>query len=202
MRINESEDLVDFDRRAVERSVVVVASVTASDLDRATPCAGWTLGDLLGHMIVQHDGFAAAADGAPADLSRWVANPVGHDPAVEYSAAAARVVGAFAGHDPDRGFWLPEIRDGGPFPAAMAIGFHLVDYVVHTWDVAVSMGVGVVFDDDLVVAALRIAERVPAGAAREVEGAAFKPVLPIPTGSSAIARLLLVLGRDPSWVAP
>lgn len=84
----------------------------------------------------------------------------------------------------------------------MAIGFHLVDYVVHAWDVAVSMGMGVVFDDDLTAAALRVAERVPAGAAREVDGAAFKPVRPIPPGSSAIERLLLLLGRDPSWVAP
>jgi uncharacterized protein (TIGR03086 family) len=202
MRINGSEDLVGLDRRAVERSIVVVGSLTAADLGRATPCAEWTLGDLLGHMIVQHDGFAAAADGSPADLSTWVADPVGRDPAAEYSAAAARVIGAFARHDPDRGFWLPEIRDGGPFPAAMAIGFHLVDYVVHNWDVAVSMGAGVVLDDAVVAAALRIAERVPAGAAREVEGAAFKPVLPIPAGSSEMAQLLLVLGRDPSWVAP
>lgn len=202
MRINESDDLVGLDRRAVEESVVVASSMTAADLARVTPCVGWTLGDLLGHMIVQHNGFAAAAGGAPADLCAWAARPVGPEPAAEYSVAAARAVRAFAGHDPERGFWLPEIRDGGPFSASMAIGFHLVDYVVHTWDVAVSMGIDVRFEDDLVAAALRVAERVPVGAVREVEGAAFKPVRPVPTGASAIARLLLVLGRDPTWLAP
>lgn len=200
--MNGSEQLVGFDRRAVEQSVIVVSSVAGADLGRATPCEGWTLGDLLGHMIVQHNGFAAAADGAAGDLSIWVAKPVGPEPAAQYAAAAARVIGAFAGHDPDRGFWLPEIRDGGPFPAPTAIGFHLVDYVVHTWDVAVSTRMGVVFDDDLIAIAGRIAEQVPAGAAREVDGAAFKPVRPIPPGSSMLERILLVLGRDPSWVAP
>lgn len=202
MRINERDGLIGLDRRAVEHSVVVVSSITAADLARATPCEGWSLRDLLGHMIVQHNGFAAAADGASSDLAAWVAQPVGPEPASEYSDAAARVVGAFGRHDPDRGFWLPEIRDAGPFPASMAIGFHLVDYVVHTWDVAVSLGLDVRFDDEVISAALRVAEEVPGGAVREAQGAAFKPVLPVPPASSAIARLLLVLGRDPSWVAP
>jgi uncharacterized protein (TIGR03086 family) len=200
--MNSSDELVELDRRAVNESVDVVNSIRTVDLARATPCEGWLLGDLLRHMIAQHNGFAAAAEGAPADLSAWVAQPTGPEPATEYSVAAARVVDAFARHDPDRGFWLPEIRDGGPFPAAMAIGFHLVDYVVHTWDVAASTGVEVTFDDDLVSAALNVAERVPVGAAREIDGAAFKQVLPIPAGSSAFARLLLLLGRDPAWAAP
>ena len=53
-------DIRELDRRAVLASVEVVSRVTAADLGRATPCAGWTLGDLLAHMTVQHHGFAAA----------------------------------------------------------------------------------------------------------------------------------------------
>ena len=60
-------DIRDLDARAVRASVDVVEEITAVDLSRPTPCAGWTLGDLLAHMTVQHQGFAAAAAGRGAD---------------------------------------------------------------------------------------------------------------------------------------
>jgi uncharacterized protein (TIGR03086 family) len=202
MPINVVDDpLVRLDRRAVDLSVSAVAMVSAADLDRPTPCTEWSLGALLQHMIVQHHGFAAAAAGERSDAADWAPGPLGQDPAAEYATAARRVVEAFAGHLPDRGFWLPEIGDGGPFPAAMAISMHLVDYVVHTWDVMVAIGAEVEFDDDLTAAALAIAEQVPGGESREVDGAAFKPARTVPPGSSPRQRLLLVLGRDPDWIA-
>lgn len=175
--------------------------VSAADLDRRTPCAAWSLADLLRHMTVQHHGFAAAAAGERSGAADWAPGPLGPDPILDYVAAARRVVEAFAGHVPDRGFWLPEIGDGGPFPAAMAISMHLVDYVVHTWDVMVSIGAEVAFDDDLTAAALEVAEQVPGGESRVVDGAAFKPARTVPPGSSPRQRLLLVLGRDPDWIA-
>ncbi|MCX4393151.1 MULTISPECIES: hypothetical protein [unclassified Streptomyces] len=39
------------------------------------------------------------------------------------------------------------------FAAPRAIGFHLVDYVVHGWDVAASLGIRAAYDQDLVRAA-------------------------------------------------
>lgn len=47
--------------RALRASVAIVAQVSERDLGRPTPCADWTLRDLLAHMTVQHEGFAAAA---------------------------------------------------------------------------------------------------------------------------------------------
>jgi uncharacterized protein (TIGR03086 family) len=202
MLINGANDsLVRLDRRTVELSTAAVQSVSAADLRRGTPCAGWSLGDLLGHMIAQHNGFAAAAGGERSDVAAWAVRPMGDEPAAEYTAAADRVIAAFAAHLPDRGFWLPEISAGGPIPAAMAISMHLVDYVVHAWDVAATVGADLEFDDDLTSAALAVAEQVPDDESREAEGAAFKPALPVPPGSSTLDRLLLLLGRDPRWSA-
>jgi uncharacterized protein (TIGR03086 family) len=196
-------DVVQLDRRAVLRSVEIVANVTAGDLGRSTPCAGWTLEDLLGHMIAQHHGFAAAADGNITDLSAWEVHPVGDDPAGAYAAAARRLLGAFAADALlARPFWLPEVRDGGPFPARTAIGFHLVDYVVHGWDVAASIGVPADFAPDLVAAALDIAEQVPTGAAREVPVAPFGAALPAGADDSPMDHVLRLLGRCPSWPDP
>ena len=59
------------------------------------------------------------------------------DQVAEYIAAAEHVIAAFA--EPgvcERGFSLPEIITGVEFPAARAISFHFIDYVVHGWDVA------------------------------------------------------------------
>jgi hypothetical protein len=53
-------------------------------------------------------------------------------------------------------------------------------------------------DDDVLEAALQVAERVPTGEARLAPGAAFAPVLES-QGASTLDRILLLLGRSPGW---
>ena len=74
-------DVLDGDRRAVETTIGIVGKVGRDDLDRPTPCAGWTLGALLAHMIGQHYGFAAAAEGDSQDAAVFADRPVGERPA-------------------------------------------------------------------------------------------------------------------------
>ena len=192
--------VVDLDRRAVEVSAGIAARITPAQLTWPTPCAGWNLADLLSHMIAQHYGFAAAAEGNGADASAWQVHPVAAEPSSAYAAAADRVIAAFA---PDevlqRSFWLPEIRGGISLRAGTAIGFHLVDYVAHGWDVAAALGVPADYPPDVVAAALAIAEQVPDDASRLADGAAFQPARPVPAGETPMRRMLLLLGRSPAW---
>ena len=126
--------------RAVQYSVDHVDAVTTADLDRPTPCAGWTLADLLGHLMAQHRGFAAAATGHGADLTQWAVPQLGDDVRRQYRTEADAVLAAFAAvKAPDQPFHLPEFGTD-PFPAVLAIGFHTVDYLVHAWDVAATLG--------------------------------------------------------------
>lgn len=202
-----ASDIRDLDARAVRASVDVVSAVTADDLGRPTPCAEWTLGDLLSHMTVQHVGFAAAAAGRGADPDVWKASAPATDPVTEYAMAAELVIAAFA--EPgmlERGFSLPEIIPGVEFPAAQAISFHFIDYVVHGWDVARSLDIPYVLDPDLVIAALPVAEAVPAGERRLRPGAAFRPRLTGPAEpgyaeADPMDRILALLGRSPAWSA-
>ena len=130
-------DIVRLDASAVRASVQAVSRAGPADLARSTPCAGWTLADLLAHMTAQHHGFAAAAAGDGADLVRWQTGAPAADPVEEYATAAARVMEVFGAPGVlDRDFALPEINPQLRFPAEQAIGFHLVDYVAHGWDVA------------------------------------------------------------------
>ena len=114
----------------------------------------------------------------------------------EYAQAAELVIAAFA--EPgvlDRGFLLPAITPQ-PVPARLAIGFHLVDYVVHGWDVARALGLAYELPPDVLAAALPIAEAVPDNEARLEPGAAFAPRVPEP-GDDPLNRILALLGRDP-----
>src|ERR1700677_2932497 len=98
---NETSDLVRLDAAAVRASVEVAVKVSEADLDRATPCAGWAVADLLTHMTVQREGFAAAARGNGADLSHWQPRPSETAETAEalvaaYAAAADQVIGGVA----------------------------------------------------------------------------------------------------------
>lgn len=192
--------LVELDRRAVEAGLPLVAA--AKEWERPTPCAGWTLGRLLAHMAGQHRGFAAAARGGGADLAVWADVPVDGDPAGRYGAAAAQALAAFA--EPgalERRWALPEVHPTFGFPGATALGFHLLDYVVHAWDVAESLGLRAEFDEQVIGVALAVAEQVPDGPERLAPGAAFRPALPPPPGATPLTRILAATGRSPDWHA-
>jgi uncharacterized protein (TIGR03086 family) len=193
-------DVREFDRRAVRASVHAVSPLTADDLGRATPCAGWTLGELLAHMIVQHYGFAAAAVGRGADPALWRVCPLGADPVAEYAEAAEHVIAAFAADEVlNRQFALPEISTRVAFTGKQAISFHCLDYVVHGWDVARSLGSGLELGPDVVEYALRVARIVPNGPERLEPGAAFRPGIPASAGAGPLDTVLATLGRSPSW---
>ncbi|HEY3906889.1 MAG TPA: TIGR03086 family metal-binding protein [Streptosporangiaceae bacterium] len=201
MTTDPEDNIVALDAQAVRESVRVVARSKAADLSRPTPCAGWTLADLLTHMATQHYGFAAASTG-DGDLANWQPRPLGDDPVAAYQAAADHVLAAFAADRVlDRQFPLPEIPRAPAFPARQAISFHFIDYVVHSWDVAKTLGIEATFDPPLLDAALAVAQAVPAGQARLVPGAAFSTEVEW-LGDSRLDQIVAILGRSPNWQPP
>jgi uncharacterized protein (TIGR03086 family) len=193
--------IVALDALAVNASVDLVARARPADLARPTPCADWTLHGLITHMAAQHHGFAAAAAG-DGDPARWHPRRLGSDPVADYRAAAETVLAAFAADAvPGRQFPLPEIAAGALFPAPQAVSFHFVDYVVHSWDVARTLGLEAHFAPDLLDAALDVARAVPDGEYRLVPGAAFAPTVTWPDGSP-LDQVVALLGRSPGWQRP
>lgn len=202
MHINT--DVRPVHRIAVAASVDVVARVRSADLGRPTPCADWNLADLLTHMTVQHNGFAAAARGRGADLSVWdpatVADAVAADPARVYADAATDVLDAFTADGVlDAPFAMPEFGSDAVIPGAVAIGFHFVDYVVHGWDVACSIGAPFELPSEVVDAVLPIALAVPDTEVRDAPNSPFAHAVPPLHGVSGLDRVLRHLGRSPDW---
>ncbi|MGI5458845.1 TIGR03086 family metal-binding protein [Streptomyces sp. CA-249302] len=195
MTVTEA-DIVELDRVAVREAVRVVDLAKGEDWERDTPCAGWTLRQLVAHMAAQHHGFAAAARGAGQDMAHWREPADLSEPARVHRGAAAAVLGAFG--EPgvgEREFALPEL--GASFPGRTAIAFHLVDYVVHAWDVAATLGVAVELPDEVLGAALAVARLVPAEPALRGPGFPFAPVVAGPAGAGPLEETLRLLGRAP-----
>jgi len=191
----------ELDRRPMNVTAGIIPLITPEQLDNPTPCERWLVRDLLANIIGQYHGFAAAASGQPTSLEAFRPRRVSADDLVPvYIEAAALVTDAFAEPGvPDRRFYLPEIRGGGPYPATTAIGFHLVDEVVRAWDLAKSTGMPVEFDDEVLDAALSISAQVPNTPASRGEGLAFALGVETDPGVAALDRIVALLGRRADW---
>jgi uncharacterized protein (TIGR03086 family) len=99
----------------------------------------------------------------------------------------------------DATFALPEFGPSASFPGAMAVGFHFVDYVVHGWDVARTIGVAYELPAEVVSAVLPLALAVPDGEIRAGAQSPFRPAVPTDSDVSDLDRVLAHLGRSPSW---
>jgi uncharacterized protein (TIGR03086 family) len=202
MSVDELSRMRDLDRTAVLAAAEVACRIRPGDLGRATPCDGWTLAGLLSHLSVQHRGFAAAARGEGGDLAVWAPRPPAPDPVADFLAATAEVLTAFGadgvGASP---FRLPEISTTVEFPAAQAMRFHFIDYVVHGWDLARSTGTGLDLGQPVLAAAWEVAQQVP-DAARDRPGSPFGPQVPAPPGTPLLDRIVATLGRAPDLGSP
>jgi len=192
-------DLRPYDRRALELTSAAVDAVTGADLDRPTPCEGWSVADLLRHLVSQNLRFAAGVAGTDPDAASPLDRAdLGDDPAAAFRASAAAVTAAFAVADlPDREVRLPELSAVVPGP--VALGFHFTDFMAHAWDVAVSVGAALDVPDDLSTQALQLAARIPDAPPVRGPGGAFAAKVPIEESAPPFDRLLAALGRDPHW---
>ncbi|TWF80973.1 uncharacterized protein (TIGR03086 family) [Pseudonocardia hierapolitana] len=200
------ENIIDLHRRSVTGLRPVLDRVTPADLGRPTPCAGWDLRALLEHMAGQDRGFAAAVRAARAgddvDVSAFAPHPLGPSPAATIADGLDDVVAAFAA-GADGLVLMPEFDRRLPLP--VLVQMHLIDTLVHGWDVAATLGVqadyGSRLDADVVAAALAMSEQIPDDEYRETPGATFAHALPAPQDAGPWTRVLTLLGRDPAWTS-
>jgi uncharacterized protein (TIGR03086 family) len=198
-----SEPLQDhraFDWLAVQAASRVVAQVRPEHLDQPSPCDGWRVRDLLRHMVGNNRGFAAAARGAVPDRALWDGLDLdsGADLTHEWARSADDVTRAFALLTrPEDTLSIPGY---GEPSAAQAVRMHFIDFLVHGWDLAVSIGVDADLDDEACREVLRIAARWPQGHPDIWgPGAPFGTPVEVPPGATPAHRMLGLLGRSPSW---
>jgi uncharacterized protein (TIGR03086 family) len=195
IRHGERIDLRELDRRVLSCIDPILAAVTVADLDAPTPCAMWTLRDLLQHMVGHHRGFAAAAAGTPVSAEVWDGAVLGPVPYDTYREAADLVTGAFAADDLLSRTMV--IHGYGTFPASSALRMHSVDFLGHGWDVARSIGLDGALDEELCQVGLAIAAQWPATAWGPT--GPFRDRVEVRAEAPAYQRLMGFLGRSPDW---
>lgn len=193
--MTEHTHLPDFEpaTRGVRK---VVAGVQDDQLAGPTPCASWTVGDLLDHLMGLTVAFRLAAAKQP--------QPVATEPSkanldpewrrrlpaqLDELVAAWRVPSA----------WTGETEAGGVVLPADVMGLvALNEVVVHGWDLAAATGQPYEVDE---ATAEAVHSLVVQQASPDGTPGLFGPSVPAPADAPVFARVLGLAGRDPDWTS-
>jgi uncharacterized protein (TIGR03086 family) len=176
---------------AISYMLRVCAPIGAAEMTLPTPCPGWDLGRLLGHLCESMTDLETALRTGRLDLG----GPVGHaggDPVEALRERAAQLLCAsYCYGGPER-----FVAVGGlPVPAGLVACTGAVEIAVHGWDVSATRGGGVPqtpIPAWLATRMLRLGPLLVAGR----EGLFAVPV-DVPAQASPGDRLVGYLGRNP-----
>src|SRR3954471_18882911 len=131
----------EFERRLRE--------VGPGDWDRPTPCSGWTVRDLVTHVLVGARMSALLVDGGTRAEAEalFVDATLPDDVMGEFDAGADAQAAAFAGPVPME---RVPAHPAGDFPASLLLGFRIGDWTMHAWDLARAIGADETLPEELV----------------------------------------------------
>ncbi|WP_261574270.1 TIGR03086 family metal-binding protein [Frankia gtarii] len=186
-------DLLRLDAAALVLLGREVVTIPDAALASPTPCAGWTVLDLVRHMNSEHERVSALARGA------LTADAAGdQDPRDDFALVAARWIATLEQAGPQ--IIVPKV--GGEVPTHQVIAVHFVDMLVHRWDLARALERPYAAPSVLTRAALPIARTMTGpGSGLNGPGGVYKPPLPEDPALDPVANLAALLGRDPRWRA-
>jgi uncharacterized protein (TIGR03086 family) len=165
----------------------LVTGIRDDQWDAPTPCAHWSVRDLVTHLVTMNQVFAALLnDQTPPEHG---ADPLLDDPAAAYHTSAAAVQAAF--NQPgilERSYQGPS----GPTTGATRLLWRITDLLTHGWDLAQATGQPVQLPEDLADQALTFAE---AQLATQPRAGRFGPAQTTANDAHATDRLAAFLGR-------
>jgi len=185
-------DLTAVYERSLSATGRVVDGVQPEQLQGPTPCTEWDVRLLLHHVIGANFMFAGVAAGGTMDAGGEMPELTALDPAAVYAESAAQVLAAWRQPGAlDRRCHL----SFGDMPARATMAIHLLDTVVHGWDLAKATGQDTTLDPELADAALVVAEGMISDALRAT--GAFGPAVAVAADAPVGDRLVAFTGRRP-----
>jgi uncharacterized protein (TIGR03086 family) len=171
-----------------------VHAVRDEQWEAGTPCAEWTVRDLVNHLVSEQlwvpplvrDGCMIEEVGDTFD-----GDMLGSDPAASWDTAAHAAHEAFAAPS---ALHRTVHLSYGDTPAANYCAQMVADLVVHSWDLARAIGAEERLPDGLLQFTVR--EVTPYAAELAKSGLFAEPVEP-PPGADVQTKLLCLLGRRP-----
>ena len=156
---------------------------------------GWTVADLVAHLVNEALWVPPLLAGEPVDLIEGrfpdgTGDLLGDDPFTGWETAADGALTAFA---EDGALRHVVHLSRGPTPAAEYILELTADLVVHAYDLASATDGDTELDGELVTAALVYADRLPGDGVPDL----IDPPLDVPPSAPPLVRLLARYGRRP-----
>ncbi|MER5883755.1 TIGR03086 family metal-binding protein [Streptomyces sp. NPDC001941] len=171
----------------VQDTVGSLVRATAPDrFGLPTPCAAWTVRDLLDHLVWEHVIWGGLAHGTP-PTDGHTDDHLGDDHVAAFEAAAAHARDAFMAPG-------MTARSFGPAPGRRVVEQLLVELLVHGWDLATALGRDRDLEPDIARAALPVVREVY-GALPRTPGGSFAPARPLPEHAPALDHVAAYLGR-------
>jgi len=182
---------VDTLEGILSKDVALMRGVHADQWADATPCAKFTVRDLMTHMTSWIRVFAAAATGTlfEGDPTTY---RLGDDAPGTFAASTGELVSGWRRLGTDR----PVRLTGGELPGAMVLNMTLMEYLAHGWDLARASGQPQPFSDEEATETLA---RATATLPDQYRGndQAFGHVVAVPDDASALDRFAGFMGRQP-----
>lgn len=180
--------------RSVQAARAVLAQVTPANADNETPCADWNALQLAQHIVAVLDRAAAGPTEQDINSMPLLAD-TGVDALDQAALASAELLHQNWSDDAALGATIAV--PWGEFPGAVVIGVYAGETIVHTWDLAVSIGVDINWPDtDVAIHFEMSKEGIPeAGRGAEMP---FDPVVRPGNDAPMIEHLVGWQGRDVS----
>ncbi|MFE5458473.1 maleylpyruvate isomerase family mycothiol-dependent enzyme [Nocardia sp. NPDC056564] len=182
-------DLLRLDATALALIAHDVATVADADMDAPTPCAGWTVADLIGHMNERHEAVIASILGPIDDQA--------DNPRDDFARTSARWVVAM-----EQAGDVVNLPQRGPLATDTVLSVHFVDMLVHRWDLSRALSRPCPVPERLTDSALPIARSITApGSALNGPDGVYRPRVEPGGPLPALDTIAALLGRDPRWNA-
>ena len=190
-------------RPAARRMADLVAGIPDDALTNPTPCAEYSLGDLLDHVgglaLAFTDAAGKVIGGAGAQLPSGEASRLGDD----WRERIPRDLHALGEAWLDADAWTGMTQAGSiDLPGEVAGRIALDELVVHSWDVAKSAGQPFESDDTSLDAVHAFVSQFSGPENAGSREGLFGPEVDVPDGAPLLDQVLGMTGRDPEWSPP
>ena len=163
-----------------------VLAQCSGPLDADSPCEGWKAQDVVDHVLGGTTHFTEAFGGTVPDVGEGADVATRYDALRKAFADACRQPGALDKMVPS--------PIGGEVPGSVMLGIYTTDTLIHTWDLARSMGLDVELDADLLK---RSWEGVLPIESIVRQPGIFGPAVEVPDDAPFQDRAMAFFGRRP-----
>ena len=139
---------IDLLKKAIAGFSAELAATPDSDWSKMTKCEGWTVRDLMAHMVGGANSATAAFRGGSKEdaIAAGAGDVLGSDPRAAYEASVAGHIAAYEALADTEAIIHHPAAD---MPASRMLMFRIGDYLLHTWDLAAGLGRNVTLDPEV-----------------------------------------------------